>query len=312
MNLIGDEIDFDSYFAQQADESAKIRPASEWAAEVIERMYGERSAKTWISTGFDKMDDKFKLRTSEVTLWAGINKHGKTTMLSQVMLRVMESGQKVCLMSLEMPPAASLEKMVKQAAGTESPSKKYIQAFHKWTDNRLWIYNHVGKLPTARVMAVATYIRKELGIDHLVVDSLMKCGMGADDYNAQKDFVDSLCAIARDTGLHIHLVAHMRKGENERSAPGKFDVKGAGEITDLVDNIMIVWKNLRKIEKPNDPEVAKEPDGYLRVAGQRHFSWEGSFAFWFDKGSQQFLEHEHSRPTYVNVGQTPVPEVATC
>jgi twinkle protein len=311
MNLLDDSIDFDSYFSEQADESAKIRPASEWTAEVIDRLYGERSAKTWVRTGFEKADDKFELRKGEVTLWAGINKHGKTTMLSQVMLNVMHGGdQKVALMSLEMPPAASMEKMVKQAAGVDKPSIPFIRAFHKWTDNRLWIYNHVGKLHTKRVIAVATYVRKELGVDHLVVDSLMKCGMGADDYNAQKDFVDGLCAVARDTGLHIHLVAHMRKGENERSAPGKFDVKGAGEITDLVDNIMIVWKNLRKIEKPNDPAIASEPDGYWRVAGQRHFSWEGSFAFWFDRGSQQFLEHANSRPTYINVDLTPSLEAA--
>lgn len=299
MNLIDDSIDFDQYFAEQQDESAKIRPASQWAADVIDRMYGSKAANTWTRTGFQKADDKFELRPGEVTLWAGINKHGKTTMLSQVMLNVMQANQKVCLMSLEMPPAASLEKMTRQASGVDKPSIPFIRAFHKWTDTRLWVYDHVGKLATKRVMAVATYVRKVLGIDHLVVDSLMKCGMGADDYNAQKDFVDSLCAIARDTGLHIHLVCHMRKGENERTAPGKFDIKGAGEITDLVDNILIIWKNLRKIEKPNDAAIAAEADGFMRVAGQRHFSWEGSFAFWFDKGSQQFLEHQNSHPSYI-------------
>ncbi len=303
MNFVDDQIDFDAYFAEQQDEAAYIRPASDWTKDVIDRLYGERSAKTWTRTGFEKADDKFELRKGEVTLWAGINKHGKTTMLSQVMLSVMQADQKVCLMSLEMPPAASLEKMAKQASGTDKPSIPFINGFHKWTDNKLWVYNHVGKLPTKRVMAVATYVRKVLGIDHMVVDSLMKCGLGVDAWTEQKDFVDGLCAIARDTGLHIHLVCHMRKGENERTAPGKFDIKGAGEITDLVDNILIIYKNLRKIEKPNDAAIATEPDGYMRVAGQRHFSWEGSFAFWFDKGSQQFLEHQHSRPTYLDLNQ---------
>ena len=301
MNLIDDTIDFDQYFADQEDEAAKIRPASAFANDVIDRLYGSRSASTWTQTGFQKAQDKFELRPAEVTLWAGVNKHGKTTMLSQVMLAVMGAGQKVGLMSLEMPPAASLEKMVRQAGGIANPSIPYIRAFHQWTDTRLWVYDHVGKLPTKRVMAVATYMRKVLGIDHMVVDSLMKCGMGADDYNAQKDFVDSLCAIARDTGLHIHLVVHMRKGENERTAPGKFDIKGAGEITDLVDNIIIVWKNIRKSEKPNDEAVASEPDGFMRVAGQRHFSWEGNFAFWFDKASQQFLEYEKAHPTFIDL-----------
>lgn len=302
MNLIAEnEIDFDKYFEEHQDDSAKIKPASHWADAVVDQFYGQAAEKTWISTGFSKADGKLEFRPAEVTLWAGVNKHGKTTMLSQVELALMQAGQKVCLMSLEMPPAKSMAKMVKQASGVGSPSIPFIRAFHRWTDRRLWVYDHVGKLASSRALAVATYVRKELGIDHLVIDSLMKCGIGSDDYNAQKDFVDGLCALARDTGMHIHLVAHMRKGENERVAPGKFDVKGAGEITDLVDNILIIWKNLRKADKPDDEAVKSEPDGYLRVAGQRHHPWEGSFAFWFEKESQQFLEHQNSRTTYLDL-----------
>ena len=302
MNLISaNEIDFDKYFEEHQDDAAKIKPASHWADAVIDRFYGQGASSNWVPTGFTKTEGKFDLRPGEVSLWAGVNKHGKTTLLSQVELALMQADQKVCLMSLEMPPASSMQKMVKQASGVGQPSIKFIKAFHQWTDRRLWVYDHVGRLATSRVLAVATYARKELGIDHLVIDSLMKCGIGSDDYNAQKDFVDGLCALARDTGMHIHLVAHMRKGENERMAPGKFDVKGAGEITDLVDNILIVWKNLRKGEKPDDEKIQSEPDGYLRVAGQRHHPWEGSFAFWFDKDSQQFMEHENSRPQYMDL-----------
>ena len=76
---------------------------------------------------------------------------------------------------------------------------------------------------------------------------------------------------------------------------------GAGEITDLVDNLVIVWRNLRKDDKPDTP--SSDPDAYMRVAKQRHHSWEGSFSFWFDKASQQFLEFEAQRPTFVDVGR---------
>lgn len=299
MNLISDSVDFDSYFRENHDEGAKIKPASAWVQGVIDRIYGEGSASHWTQTGFDKMRDKFDLRKGEVTVWAGINKHGKTTFLSNVMLNVMQAGQKVCIASLEMTPDDSMLKMTRQAAGIGNPSIPYIRAFHRWTDGRLWIYDHVGRLAAPRALAVATYVRKELGLDHLVIDSLMKCGIGVEDLTGQKDFIDGLCAIARDTGLGIHLVCHMRKGENERMAPGKFDVKGAGEITDMVDNIVIVWKNIRKAEKPE--EKPDEPDSYVRIAGQRHHPWEGSFAFWFDKESQQFLEHRHMRPSFLDL-----------
>lgn len=299
--LISDAFDFDSYFAEQDIDAAKVKPASSWADAVVDRFHGQGSAVNWVPTGFAKTAGKFDIRPGEVTIWAGVNGHGKTTHLSHVMLNLIHAGQRVCLASLEMKPAETMAKMCRQASGSGSPAIGFIRDFHRWTDKRLWIYDHVGRVAAQRMLGVATYVRKELKADHIVIDSLMKCGLGTDDYTAQRDFVDGLCAIARDTGLHIHLVCHMRKGENERMAPGKFDVKGAGEVTDLVDNLVIVWKNLRKESKEGQETDTKDPDAFVRIAKQRHHPWEGSFAYWFDKDSQQFLEAEWARPTFIDV-----------
>lgn len=307
MDLIPDEIDFEKYMDEAQTDRAKVKPASDFCAAVVDRFHGQSTASSWQSMGWNKTRDCFDLRPGEVTIWAGINGHGKTTFLSHVMLNVMaDSNAKVCLASLEMKPAVSMAKMARQAVATGNPSVRAIQAFAKWTDGRLWIYDHVGKVAPKRMVALAMYVRQELGIQHLVIDSLMKCGLGTDDYTAQKDFVDSLCAVAMDTGLHIHLVCHMRKGESERNTPDKFDVKGAGEITDMVDNVVVVWKNVRK--KGPKPEGDDAPDAYIRVAKQRHYEWEDSWAFWFDKATQQYLETSHARPTYVPLQLEPEPE----
>lgn len=297
MNLIQDGQALDEYFAEQQVDAAKIRPASDWAEEVIDRFHGQGADVNWTPAGFDKMAGCFDLRPGELTVWAGINKHGKTTFLSHVMLNVMGLGHKVCVASMEMKPAETMAKMTRQAAGTGEPTISFIRQFHKWTDDRLWVYDHIGRVDSKRILALATYVRKQMGLDHLVIDSLMKCGIGVEDFTAQKDFVDGLSTIARDTGLHIHLVCHMRKGETEKTPPDKFAVKGAGEISDMPDNIVIVWKNLRKTEGDTN-----EADCYVRIAGQRHHPWEGSFAFWFHKESQQFLEHPSQRPNYVRFG----------
>lgn len=300
MNVIEDGIHIDDYFREQQVDAAKVRAASDWADAVVDRFHGQTSEANWKPTGFDKMAGKFDFRPGELTVWAGINKHGKTTFLTHVMLNVMAAGQRVCVASMEMKPAETMAKMTRQAGGTGSPTIRYIRAFHRWTDGKLWIYDHLGRVAASRMLALAQYVRGKMGIDHLVIDSLMKCGIGVDDLTGQKDFVDGLSTIARDTGLHIHLVCHMRKGENEKVAPDKFSVKGAGEIADMPDNIVIVWKNLRKPE-PKDGVSSPDPDSYVRIAGQRHHPWEGSFAFWFDRESQQFLEHEHSRPRCIEV-----------
>lgn len=315
MNLVEDQ-SLDDYFREQQEQvdTSKITRGSDWVDAVIDRLYGKGAETNWTPIGFSKMHGKFDFRDGEVTVWSGINKHGKTTLLSNVMLNVMTRNKKVCIASMEMKPAESMTKMTKQAAGVETPSQDFIRAFGKWTDSRLWIYNHVGRLAAARVLALAVYVRKVLGVDHLVIDSLMKCGIGVDDYNAQKDFVDALCATARDTGLHVHLVAHQKKPESEKVAPDKSGIKGTSEIGDLPDNLVIVYKNLKKIDEITAAEREKDeakrgqrmkdamavPDAYVRIAGQRNHPWEGSFAFWFDKGSQQFTESSWAKPMYLD------------
>lgn len=316
MEILRDNFDFDQYFVneQARVDPAKVKPASAWLDQVIDRFHGAAKPTSWESLGFEKMRGLFDFRPGETTLWTGVNGHGKTTFLSNVMLNVMHGGGKVCLASLEMPPSTSMAKMSRQAAAVATPSEMYLRNFHRWTDGRLWIYDHVGKVAPGRMLAVATYVRKELQIEHMVIDSLMKCGIGTDDYTGQKDFVDGLCAIGRDTGLHTHLVAHMRKGETEHKPADKFDVKGAGEITDLVDNLVIVWKDQRKHElieeamrKPEEDrerllaDLHKRPDAIVRIAKQRHFEFEGKFLFWFHKDSQLYLEGSYEKPRWVDV-----------
>jgi twinkle protein len=119
----------------------------------------------------------------------------------------------------------------------------------------------------------------------------MKCVRGEDDYNGQKSFVDELTAIARDYGMHVHLVHHIKKLENELKRPDKFDVKGTGAITDQVDNVLLVWRNKADKRTPQDDE-----DANLIVCKQRNGEWEGRIKLWFDRGSQQFVESAGLNP----------------
>jgi twinkle protein len=124
----------------------------------------------------------------------------------------------------------------------------------------------------------------------------MKCVKGEDDYNGQKDFVDQVTAIARDTGMHVHLVHHMKKLEREADIPDKSDVKGTGAIADQVDNMLLVWRNKKKeVEQQAGKMVAQdEPDARLICCKQRNGEWEGRFALWFDPDSQQFVQSSGS------------------
>jgi twinkle protein len=296
--MIPDDVNWQAYVNDENDGRADVRRAGEFIDDLIDHLHGDASDEVsglltpWSSVGSD-----LAFRPGEVTLWGGVNGHGKSAVLGYAMLHGMIQGERVCVASMEMKPRATLERIARQAACNERPTGGFLTQFGTWSDDKLWIYNHVGTVQRDRMLAVSRYCRNELGVTHMVIDSLLKCGIAPDDYAGQKNFVDSLCSLARDTDLHIHLVHHARKSEKESNVPDKFDLKGAGEITDLVDNVLIVHRNkakeadLRKDLTPEKREtVLAQADTVLICAKQRHYTWEGTVKLWFDPESLQFRD----------------------
>ena len=285
MNVLED-VDLLEFIGRQ--ESQSMIPLSDFEDVIIERMangvscYGDEIP-------WQKHQDNFRFRPHEVTLWAGINGHGKSLVLSHVMAHLMKTSSCI-LASLEMKADSVGERLVKQISGCGKPTTNFIKAVLNWTDDRLWIYDELDTVEHKRIIGMCIYAFSELKIQHVFIDSLMKCGMDEDDYNSQKRFVDRLCWVAKTHGGHIHLVAHMRKGKTEFDIPDKFDVMGSSAITNLVDNVAIVHRNKKKefeIEKGNEVEKMV-PDSIVKIVKQRHGEWEGKINLWLDKESQQF------------------------
>lgn len=280
----------------EESESSHVKPASDFCAEVIEFFHGDKKL-SGNPLPWHKLQFNFDLRPHEVTLWLGYNGHGKSLLLGQAMLSMMSQGQKCLIASMEMRPAATMARMCRQASQGENPALDFISLFHKWTDDRLWIYDQHGTVPPGRVLNLCRYAAKELGVHHIVIDSLMKVIHDEEDSGKIKGFVDTLCCLARDTGVHIHLVHHSRKGINEETPPGKMDARGTAAITDLVDNCVTVWRNKAKADtdaKGLPPKL--DCDALIKVDKQRHGEWEGAAGLYFHKASMQFLNTPKSFP----------------
>jgi twinkle protein len=291
------DIDFLAFLGKQ--ESQHIIPASECVDDVIARFAGDNGLRG-DPMPWQKTQSCIRFRPGEVTIWGGYNGHGKSLFLGQFAGWNMQLGRRWLIASMEMQPAATMERMIRQASTASEPSDGFIRNFAKWTDDRLWIYDQQDTVQSERILGMVHYAAQEIGVHHIVIDSLMKCGFkGSRDQKSgqQVDFVDRLCWAAKSENVHIHLVHHMRKGEGtegEYTMPGKHDFRGAGEIVDMVDNAIVVHRNKRK---ENQIDMGQEvddgiPDVMIGVVKQRHFSWEGKFKFWFHKDSLQYTENE--------------------
>jgi twinkle protein len=299
MELVNDSFDFSKWLRVPNDDYRLNSPAKS-IADVIDMFYGETKDEgallPWIKT-----HKLIRFRKGEVTVWCGINGHGKSNITSQVALDLAWQGERVCIASMEMLPKRTLWRMVRQAAGMNDPSISYIRQFIGWLNQRVWMFDHQGIVGQPLILGTIRYAVHSLKVNHFFIDSLMKTCRGEDDYNGQKDFMDQLTSIARDLGIHIHVVHHVRKGDNEYAVPGKFDGKGSGAIADQTDNWVTVWRNKRKeialVSNPTD-KVMLEPDCILGVDKQRNGEWEGRIGLWYEASSMSYVEHRGQRPRH--------------
>lgn len=289
-----DDIDF-AYYLQETDAHEKVRSAGVFVEEVVDYFWSARGPVGAVLP-WSKTQENLRFRPGEVTLWSGMNGHGKSLVIGQMCLGFLTQGQKVSIASFEMRPVTTLARICRQATGCAKPEPDEIRGFHEATDNALYLYDQLGSVKPEQVLAVARFCADKLGVKHYVIDSLMKCGVpedGPNAFNAQKEFIDKLCSVAKDTGLHIHLVAHSRKQKDEMAPPGKMDVKGSGSITDQVDNVITVWRNKAKEKEFAEKGVSQvaEPDCMLLCDKQRNGEWEGRVGLWFIPSALQFVEN---------------------
>jgi twinkle protein len=206
----------------------------------------------------------------------------------------------VLVVSLEMLPRKTLYRMCRQATARDLPSPELRAEFLHWADGKLWLFDHVGRLDPKRCIALLRYFAAELKGNHVFIDSMMKVCQSEESLDEQKALIGDLCAVAEETGMHLHLVAHCKKpgADGESRPPTKYDIKGSGAISDQSHNIITVWMNKAKRterEKPiqmQSPEVLERPDHAITVEKQRNGDYEGRLALSFDNRSLRFVDSD--------------------
>lgn len=236
----------------------------------------------------------FEFRGGELSVWTGYNGHGKSLMLNQVLIGLMMQGEKICVFSGEMTPVMQGRRMAKQLTGIDRPTLEYLDEAQRWLVNRAWLFNLTGTATIDRLLEVFRYGFKRYGIRHFVIDSLMMTDVPEDGpgaMSAQKEAMRKLAGFARQFGVHIHLVAHPRKGENEKKGPGKMDVAGSSKLTDAADNVFSVWSAQKEDGVDDDT-----PDAKLELHKQRNGEVQAKKLWlFFNKGAQQFSARKLKR-----------------
>ena len=284
----GDSIDWQRYL--KPEDKTRIVPAESLAERAKREILLGADAEPGLTLPWPKTNGKVLLRTGKLSVWAGWSRHGKTQMLKQAMLHGIGQDEKVLFASMEEEVIEVWKDMARICCKRENPSPKTLDKFISFVTGGLWIYDQQGMVEPRKIQAVIRYAASELKITHVVIDSLMMLALDRDDYDAQARFVGELKTTAKDTGVHVHLVAHMRKrdGKSAEEGPGTIhDISGGHEIGSKADNVFIVWKDVER-KDPSKHEVI------LKVDKQRgRINWTGKFLFNCHHDSRQFVEDVH-------------------
>lgn len=232
------------------------------------------------------------------SVWSGPTFSGKTNFLRFLMLYALSRGEKVLFCSLEEDPYEVLREFIYFAAATRRGiTDNFIQwCCDLWEEN-LWIFNHTGFVDPLVILGTMVYACRELGVRHVVVDSLMKINMSKEDYEGQRVFTNTLDRACRQHPMHVYLVAHPRKTGNSQDMIDMNDVEGAKEILAQAHTIVTMQRapqNPALREKHNIPAHVA---ALLRVWKQRgDHNQIGTLPLYFDQPSRQWMFGQFDAP----------------
>lgn len=298
-----EEID-ECFEKSKTADPAELKEWSDYVEQVLKNRREGNISERGYKFPWSKIEDKILLRPSELSVWTGINGHGKSQMLGQVLINIIRQGGKACIASFETKPENLVDRMLRQTTGLRDATEGFSRAVKDWMRGKCWIFDLLGNAKSERLLNVFKYARQRYGIDTFVIDSFMKLDIAEDDYKGQKAFLEKLCDFKNEHNCHVHLVVHPRKGQDEMKLAGKMDMKGTGAITDLADNCFTVWRNKKKEDMINiakskglelSEEEAGKPDAMLFCDKQRNGEWEGKIWLWFDRDSFQYLNNSGAK-----------------
>ncbi|MET3560858.1 twinkle protein [Bartonella japonica] len=270
-----------------------LRRASEYKEQVIGLFWPKTEQHIGYTVPYPKLHGKLYFRPAELTLWSGASGVGKSQLLSDCIPHWISQKSRLCLASLEMKGEQSLRRLTKQTGGIEQPTREMIERILHFLDDGLILYEHVGKSSVDALLEVFDYCRARYGCDQFIIDSLMRLGITSDDYAKQEQAVYKMVDWAILNNVHIHLVAHARKGGLD--IPGTEDIKGASEIGANAFNIITLWRNRLLEDKicaasrgEEKADLAKRPGVIINIAKQRSGDFEGKIGLWFDQKTYRY------------------------
>lgn len=255
-------------------------------------------------TGFDFLDNTLGgFRNGELTLHIGDSGHGKSTAITQITAAGLAQNEAWAVWSGEDEPRMYKYRTSLHIAGitglksrvSDKTGKKYYYVLPEFQSkvndfirDQLFLFTRKHKINEDILIEVFDLAYRRFGCTRFVVDNLMKLIAGksaGDKLERQRDITNALSDFSKEIGVHVHLIAHIKKPNSPFEPPNKDMASGSKEITDLADNVIAWWRI--------PPQVKQEFGNFdtLSVILKHRMSGElGQDGTYFDERCKRFAK----------------------
>ena len=193
------------------------------------------------------------IAAGEVTVIGALTSIGKSTMVYNLVHGMyQESAKKIGCVFLEADVGETVEKLLSVYMGVNiadvpTESRDYNLYHEKYDEladsDKLHILDHQGALESDELFAKMQYLVKGLDCDIIILDPL-QAAVTSNENGVIDAFMDKCLKLAKNTGVSIIIVSHMRK-PNAKDAHdvGEYDLKGSGSINQIAFNTILLSRD---------------------------------------------------------------------
>lgn len=254
--------------------------------------------RNFTTAPFDPIGEKVRFFPGGFTIWSGFPGAGKSTLLRQVachLLKVTDEskpldGPGVFVCSMEESPNEVLIRHAEVACGHEDLSNDELQwCADVWASRlKLWNYRPIeADAEHQKILAAIRVLARDHGVRHAIIDSLMCLDVASNDFEAQRQFAGALARTCASSGVHVHLVAHPRKPQQNGQRLDLSEVAGSADLGRKADNVLFVKRDMDSEESTRVGDCTRMK---IQVAKQRYgTAFIGELDGWFHRRYRQFV-----------------------
>ena len=202
------------------------------------------------------------LMMGDVSIVSGLSASGKTVLIDNIILNVVQRNFKVAVWSGELQGfrfQAWLDQMaagknyVKAKQGYDNlyfAPKNVCDRVHDWLEGKLFLYNNEYGNKWAQLFQDIQDVVESEGISLVVIDNLMALSLtfSGEKNDRQTQFINEIKSYAKQKNIHIILVCHPRKEQSYQLLRAD-SIAGTADLVNMCDNLFIVHRVGRDFQK---------------------------------------------------------------